>query len=129
MSPFNSPYLTQNNHSKYIEISSGKTHLSNQWHHLMFVIWKYNARENLGVKVNWFLNIVWKISNLDKSIHLICKIQSFLTSGLEIYAIWVECLVNKLSKITDVNSGFIRVIVTQGKRNGDPFGYTFVYKG
>ena len=67
MSPFNSPYLTQNNHSKYIERLSGKTHLSNQWRHLRFVKWKYTAREKIGVKVDWFLKIVWKISNLDKS--------------------------------------------------------------
>ena len=35
MSPFNySPYLTQNNHSQYIEKSSDKTRLLNQWRHL-----------------------------------------------------------------------------------------------
>ena len=45
MSPFNSPYLTQNYHSKYVERLSGKTHMSNQWRHLMFVKWKYTARE------------------------------------------------------------------------------------
>ena len=66
-----------------------------------------------GVKVDRFLIIVWKISNLDKSICLIYKIRNFLTSGLEIYAIWVKCLVNKLSQITDVKSGFLRHIVTQ----------------
>jgi len=27
--------------------------------------------------------------------------------------LWVECLVNKLSQIPDVNSGFIRHIVAQ----------------
>jgi len=43
----------------------------------------------------------WKISNLDKSIRLIYKIRNFLTSGLEIYIIWVKCIVNK-SQITDV---------------------------
>ena len=30
----------------------------------MFVKWKYTAREKIGVKVNQFLKIVWKISNL-----------------------------------------------------------------
>ena len=30
MSPFNLAHLTQNDHSKYIERSSGKTRLSNQ---------------------------------------------------------------------------------------------------
>ena len=67
MSPFKSPYLTQNCHSKYAERSSGKTGLSNQWRHLMFVKWKYTAREEIGVKVDWFLKIVWKISNLNKT--------------------------------------------------------------
>jgi len=60
-----------------------------------------------------FLKIVWKISNLNKSRRLIHKIRNFLTSGFEIYVIWVECLVNKLSQILDVNSGFIRHIVAQ----------------
>ena len=58
MAPFKSPYLTQNYHSKYVERSShssGKTHMSNQWHHLMFVKWKYTAHEKIGVKVNRFL--------------------------------------------------------------------------
>ena len=45
MSPFNSPYLTQIYHSKYVESLSGKTHMSNQWCHLMFVKWKYTACE------------------------------------------------------------------------------------
>ena len=49
MSPFKSPYLTQNYHSKYVERSSGKTHMSNQWRHLMFVKWKYSAH---GKKVS-----------------------------------------------------------------------------
>ena len=39
------------------------------------------------------------------------KIRNFLPCGFEIYAIWVECLVNKLLQIPDVNSGFIRHIV------------------
>ena len=95
MSPFNSTYLTQNYHSKYIERSSGKTSVSNQWHHLMFVKWKYDAHKKIGVKVDRFLKV------------LLYKIRNFLTSGLEIYAIWVECLVNKLSQIIKVNSGFI----------------------
>ena len=50
------PYLTQNYHSKYVERSSGKTHKSNQWRHLMFVKWKYTAREKIGVNVD-FLNL------------------------------------------------------------------------
>ena len=54
-----------------------------------------------------FLKIVWKISNLNKSRRLIYKIRNFLPSGFEIYAIWVDCLVNKLSQIPDVNSGFM----------------------
>ena len=103
MSPFNSSYLTPYNHSKYIERSSGKTRLLNQWRHLLFVKWKYTAREKIGVKVNWFLKIVWKISNLMKSRRLIYKIRNFVTSGFEIYAIWVECLVNKLSQIQDTS--------------------------
>jgi len=53
--------------------------------------WKYTAREKIRLKVNQFLKIVWKILNLDKSIFLIYKIQNFLTSGLEINAIWVKC--------------------------------------
>ena len=67
------------------------------------------------VKVDRFLKIVWKISNLYKSRRLIYKIRYFLTSGFEIYmyAIWVKCLVNKLSQVPDVNSGFIRHIVAQ----------------
>ena len=113
MSPFKSPYLTQNYHSKYGEISSGKTYRSNQWRHLMFVKWKYTAHEKIGVKVDRFLKIVWKISILNKSRCLIYKIRNFLTSGFEIYVIWVECLVNKLSQTPDVNSGFIRHIVAQ----------------
>ena len=48
MSSFKSPYLTQNYHSKYVERSYGKTHMSNQWRHLMFVKWKYTAREKIG---------------------------------------------------------------------------------
>ena len=107
MSPLNSPYITQKYHSKYVERSSGKTLPSNQWRHLMFVKWKYTARKKIGVKVDWFLKIVWKISNLDTSICLIYKIQNFLTNGFEIYVIWVECLVNKLSQMIDVKSGFI----------------------
>ena len=67
MSPFKSPYLTKNYHSKYVERSSGKTHMSNQWRHLMFVKWKYTAHKKIGVKVDRFLKIVWKISNLNKS--------------------------------------------------------------
>mgnify|MGYP000707680772 CR=1 FL=1 len=39
-----------------------------------------------------------KLSNLNKLIRLIYTIRNFLTSGFEIYAIWVECLVNKLSQ-------------------------------
>ena len=79
----------------------------------MFLKWKYTAREQIGVKVDRFLKIVWKISNLNKSRRLIYKIWNFLTSGFEIYVMWVECLVNKLSQIPDVNSGFIRHIVAQ----------------
>ena len=90
MSPFNSPYLTQNYHSNYAERSSDKTCLSNS---------------------------VKSMTSLD-----VCKMKVYFSrrnrcqgipSGLEIYVIWVECLVNKLSKITDVNSRFIRHIVTQ----------------
>jgi len=76
----------------------------------MFVKWKYPAQEKIGVKVNQCLKIVWKISNLNKSRRLIYKVRNFLTSGFEINATWVECLVNKLSKILDVNSGFIHHI-------------------
>ena len=67
----------------------------------------------IGVKVDRFLKIVWKISNLNKSRRLIYNIRNFLTSGFEIYDIWVECLVNKLSQIPDVNSGVILHIVAQ----------------
>ena len=66
-----------------------------------------------GVKVDRFLKIVWKISNLNKSRRLNYKIRNFLPSGFELYATWVECLVNKLSQIPDVNSRFIRHIVAQ----------------
>ena len=45
-------YQTQNNHSKYVESWSGKTHMSNQWPHLMFVKWKYNARKKIDIKVD-----------------------------------------------------------------------------
>ena len=38
-----------------------------------------------------------------KSRRLIYKIRNFVTSGFEIYAIWVECLVNKLSQIQDTS--------------------------
>ena len=72
MSPFNSPYLTQNYYSKYVERSSGKTHMSNQWRHLKFVKWKYTAREKIGV------DLFLKISNLNKSRCLISKIHTFL---------------------------------------------------
>ena len=57
MSPFNSPYLTQNYDSKYVEISSGKTYRSNQWRHLMFVKWKYTAHEKIGVKVDFLCQL------------------------------------------------------------------------
>ena len=79
----------------------------------MFVKRKCAAREKIGVKVDRFLKIVWKISNLNKSRRLIYKIRNFLPSGFKLYAIWVECLVNKLSQIPDVNSGFIHRIVAQ----------------
>ena len=79
----------------------------------MFVKWKYTAHEKIGVKVDRFLKIVRKISNLNKSRRLIYKIRNFLPRGFEIYAIWVDCLVNKLSQIPDVNSGFIRHFVAQ----------------
>jgi len=79
----------------------------------MFVKRKYTAREKIGVNVDRFLKIVWKISNLNKSRRLIYKIRNFLTSGFEIYAICIECLVNKLSQIPDVKSGFICHIVAQ----------------
>ena len=49
----------------------------------------YSSRKK-GVEVDQFLKLVWKISNLDKSMCLICKIRDFLTSGLEIYAIWLN---------------------------------------
>ena len=62
MPTFNSPYLTQNDHSKSVERLSGTTHMSNQWRHLKFVISKYTAREKIGVKVDRFLKIVWKIN-------------------------------------------------------------------
>ena len=113
ISPFKSPYLTQNYNLKYVEISSGKTYWSNQCCHLVFVNWKYTAHEKIGVKVDRFLKIVWKISNLNKSRRLIYKIRNLLPSGFEIYAIWVDCLVNKLSQIPSVNSGFICHIVVQ----------------
>ena len=51
---------------------------------------KYTACEKIGVKVNRFLKIVFYISNLDKSIHINYKIRKILTSGLEIYAIWIK---------------------------------------
>jgi len=73
----------------------------------------YTAHEKIGVKVDRFLKIVWKISNLNTSRRLIYKIRNFLTSGFEIYAIWVDCLVNKLSQIPDVNGGFIRHIIAK----------------
>jgi len=79
----------------------------------MYVKRKYTAGEKIGVKVDRFLKIVWKISNLDKSIRLIYKIRIFPTSGLVKYAMWVKCLVNKLSQITEVKSGFICHLVTQ----------------
>ena len=50
MPPFNSLYLTENYHSK-----DGKTHMSYQWRHLMFIKWKYIAREKIDVKVDRFL--------------------------------------------------------------------------
>ena len=78
MSPFKSPYLTQNYYSKYVERSSGKTRLSNQWRHLMLVKWKYTARAKIGVKVDQFLKIIWKILNLNKSRLLIYKYETFL---------------------------------------------------
>ena len=53
----------------------------------MFVKWKYTAREKIDVKVDRFLKIVSKISNLNKSRRLIYKVRNFLTSGFEIYAI------------------------------------------
>ena len=46
----------------------------------MFVKWKYTAREKIGVKIDQFLKIVWKISSN-------YKIWNFLASGFEIYAI------------------------------------------
>ena len=52
----------------------------------MFVKWNYTAHEKLGVKVNRFLKIIWKISNLNKSRRQIYKVRNFLTSGFEIYA-------------------------------------------
>ena len=55
MSPFNFPYLTHNYHSIHVDRSSGKTHMSNQWRHLMFVKWKYTAHEKIGIKVDRFL--------------------------------------------------------------------------
>jgi len=67
----------------------------------------------MGVKGDRFLRIVWRISNLDKSIRLIYKIRNFLTSVLEICGIWVKSLDYKLSQIIDVNSGFICHLVTQ----------------
>ena len=67
----------------------------------------------IGVKVGRFLKIVWKISNLNKSRRQIYTIRNFLTSGFELYGIWVECLVNKLSQIPDVNGGFIRHIIAK----------------
>ena len=73
---------------------------------------EYCSRK-IDVKIDRFLKIVLRISNLNKSRRLVYKIRNFLTSGFEIYAILVECLVNKLSQITDVNSGFIRHIVAQ----------------
>ena len=79
----------------------------------MFVKWKYTAHEKIGVKVDRFLKIFWKVSILNKSRRLIYKVRNFLTSGFEIYAIWVEYLVNKLSQIPEVNSGFIRHNVAQ----------------
>ena len=63
---------------------------------------KVYCSQKKGVKVDRFLKIVWTISNLSKC--LIYKIRNFLTSGFEIYAIWLECLVNKLSQIPDVNT-------------------------
>jgi len=74
---------------------------------------KVYCSRKIGVKVDRFLKIGWKILDFKKSSRLIYKIRNFLPSGFELYAIWVECLVNKLSQITDVNSGFIRHIVAQ----------------
>ena len=85
--PKMSPFKTQNDLSKYIERSSGKTRLSNQLRHLRLVKWKYTACEKIGVKVDWFLKIVWTISNLDKSMCLICKITNFLKVILYSYLI------------------------------------------
>ena len=61
MSPFKSPYLTQNYHSKYVQILSGKTHMSNQWRHLMFVKWKYTAPKKKVPKSIDFLKLSGKL--------------------------------------------------------------------
>ena len=53
---------------------------------LMFVKWKYTAHENIGVKVDRFLKIVWKISNLVKSLKSnLQNTKLSYQSGLEIY--------------------------------------------
>jgi len=63
--------------------------------------------------IDFFKLFDFKISNFDKINRPNLQNMKFLTSGLEIYAIWVKCLVNKLSQITDVKSGFICRLVTQ----------------
>ena len=51
MSPFNSAYLTQNYDSKY-----GKTSLSNQWRHLLFIKWKYNNNSYFSISISFQLD-------------------------------------------------------------------------
>ena len=69
-------------------------------------LWKYTACEKKRVKVDQFLEIVWKISNLNKSRRLIYKIRNFLTSGFEIYAICnVLPRIQKLGDICPITLG------------------------
>ena len=80
----------------------------------LYVKWKYTAREKIGVKVDRFLKIVWKISIEINQDVLFTKYETFLPVVLKYMTyIWVDCLVNKLSQIQDVNSGFKRHIVDQ----------------
>ena len=50
----------------------------------MCVQWMYTDREKIGVQVDRFLKIVWKISNLNKPRRLIYEMRNFPTSGFEI---------------------------------------------
>ena len=133
MSPFKSPYLTQNYHSKYVERSSGKTHMYVKSMMSLDVckMKVYCSRKN-RCQINRFLKCVWKISTLSKSRCLIYKIRNLLTSGFEIIVCHMGWMFSKQA-VTDpgceqwVHTSYC--IPNNSKRSGDPFGYTFVYKG